>query len=54
MNTDIPEDVPHIRDVDPDTLISLDYVRDDDAIYHVTPNHEGFEPYDLVKIEDAD
>ena len=54
MTTDIPDDPPHISELDPDTLVSLDYVRDDDTIYHVLPNHEGVGRYDLVEVEETD
>ena len=30
----------------------LDYVRDDDSVYRVLPNHEGVERYDLVEVTD--
>lgn len=53
MTTDIPDDPPHVSELDPSTIVSLDYVRDDDTIYHVLPNHEGIGRYDLVEVEEA-
>jgi len=47
------EDVPHVDDVDPRTLVSLAYVRDDDTLYRVLPNHERDGQFDLVEVEDA-
>lgn len=52
-NPDI-EEVPHVNDVDPKTLVTLSYVRDDDTIYRVLPNHEGHSQFDLIEIEDSD
>lgn len=47
------EDVPHVDDVDPRTLVTLGYVRDDDTIYRVLPNHERDGQFDLVEVEDV-
>ena len=52
MTTDIPDEIPHVSDLAPDGIVSLDYVRDDDSVYRVLPNHEGVERYDLVEVTD--
>lgn len=46
-----PDDVPHVDDLDRDDVVSLSYVRDDDTLYRVLPNHEGHGRYDLVPVE---
>jgi len=54
MVKDVPEpaDVPHVSEVDVDTLVTLSYVRDDDTLYRVMPNHEGHGKFDLIEVED--
>lgn len=55
MPHDVPnmDDVPHVDDVDDDNLTTLTYVRDDNTLYRVLPNHEGHGRFDLVEVEDA-
>lgn len=49
-----PDDVPHVDDVDSETLVTLSYVRDDDALYRVLPNHEGHGRFDLIEVDAED
>lgn len=48
-----PEDVPHVDEVEEDTLVTLAYVRDDETLYRVLPNHEGHGRFDLIEVEDV-
>lgn len=52
MVSDVPNDIPHVSEVDPKTLVTLSYVRDDDGtVYRVLPNHEGHGQFDLIEVE---
>lgn len=48
-----PADVPHVDEVESDTLVTLSYVRDDETLYRVLPNHEGHGRFDLIEVEEA-
>lgn len=54
MAKEVPdiEDVPHVDDLEPRSLKSVSYVRDDDTIYRVLPNHEGLGEFDLLAVEE--
>lgn len=54
MVHDVPDidDVAHVDDIDSDSLDTLTYVRDDDTLYRVLPNHEGHGRFDLIEVED--
>ena len=54
MVQEVPDidDVPHVSDVDHTTLVTLSYVRDDDTLYRVLPNHEGHGRFDLIEVEE--
>jgi len=53
---DVPdvEDIPHVSEVEDGALNTLTYVRDDDTVYRVLPNHEGHGRFDLIEIEDEE
>lgn len=46
------DEVPHVDDVDSDAIVTLSYVRDDETLYRVLPNHEGHGRFDLIEVED--
>jgi len=56
MAHDVPDiaDVPHVKDVDDGSLNTLTYVRDDDTLYRVLPNHEGHGRFDLIEVDEEE